>query len=175
MTGQAPLIVTVSLDKCAQQAFDTLRARHFPPERNFVPAHLTLFHKLPGHERVRVGQDLAAAAGRTERLNFHTAGAMDLGRGAALRIVCPPLPGLRSALAAVWADWLAPQDRAGLKPHVTVQNKVDRETALGTLAHLAALPEITGDVTGLLLWRYLGGPWELEERYPFRTRSGGIE
>ena len=43
----APLIVTALLDEQAQEWFDRLRRNHFPPARNHLDAHLTLFHRLP--------------------------------------------------------------------------------------------------------------------------------
>lgn len=52
MGDQPPLTVTAALDEGAFAWFDDLRQSHFPRHRNKVPAHLTLFHALPGkHER----------------------------------------------------------------------------------------------------------------------------
>jgi len=42
-----PLILTLKLDEESQAFFDKQRALYFPPERNFLKAHLTLFHQLP--------------------------------------------------------------------------------------------------------------------------------
>ena len=47
-----PLIVTALLDEVAQERFDRLRREHFPPERNQLDAHLTLFHRLPDDPEV---------------------------------------------------------------------------------------------------------------------------
>ena len=47
-----PLIVTALLDEVAQERFDRLRREHFPPERNHLDAHLTLFHRLPDDPEV---------------------------------------------------------------------------------------------------------------------------
>ena len=50
-----------------RDGFDRLRELHFPPERNYLSAHLTLFHKLPGKRateisaEIREGQSLDAA------------------------------------------------------------------------------------------------------------------
>ena len=43
----APLIVTALLGRADHAWLDGERQRHFPPERNQLPAHLTLFHQLP--------------------------------------------------------------------------------------------------------------------------------
>src|ERR1700712_5017184 len=44
----APLILTLALHGEDQARFDRLRIAHFPPERNLIPAHITMFHHLPG-------------------------------------------------------------------------------------------------------------------------------
>ncbi|WP_029431636.1 2'-5' RNA ligase family protein [Blastococcus sp. URHD0036] len=155
-----PLVVTLLLGAEAQQRFDRLRATHFPPERNHLAAHVTLFHALPGAERARVDADLAAAAGRPA-FGVAVTGVRSLGRGVAYTLASPELAQLRAGLADRWAPWLTPQDRQKHAPHVTVQNKVDPATSSALHAELAAgfVPE-TVPARGLGLWRYLGGPWE---------------
>jgi hypothetical protein len=39
-------ILTAELDPASFAWLDWLRREHFPPERNLLPAHLTLFHRL---------------------------------------------------------------------------------------------------------------------------------
>ena len=39
-------ILTAELDGASFDWLDELRRAHFPPERNLLPAHLTLFHRL---------------------------------------------------------------------------------------------------------------------------------
>ncbi len=46
MTG-APLIVAAIFGAQDHMYLDGLRRTHFPPERNRLAAHLTLFHHLP--------------------------------------------------------------------------------------------------------------------------------
>jgi hypothetical protein len=56
------------------------------------------------------------------------------------------------------------QDSQSWKPHVTVQNKVPVERARELHRLLQeGFRERAGAATGLLIWRYLGGPWELSE------------
>ena len=43
----APLIVTATLPPSEFAWADALRRAHFPPERNYLQAHVTLFHALP--------------------------------------------------------------------------------------------------------------------------------
>ena len=54
----APLIVTLKLDDAAQTYFNALRRQHFPPAINYLGAHLTLFHHLPGAEVDAVCEEL---------------------------------------------------------------------------------------------------------------------
>ena len=43
----APLILTAQLPRDLHARFTALRTAHFPPERNYLEAHVTLFHALP--------------------------------------------------------------------------------------------------------------------------------
>ena len=43
----APIIVTALFGRADQGWFDAQRAAYFPPERNVLAAHCTLFHHLP--------------------------------------------------------------------------------------------------------------------------------
>ncbi len=148
-----PLIVTLLLDQEAQQRFDRLRAEHFPAERNFLEAHVTLFHALPGEREDAVRADLAAAA-RRRPFDVAVTGVRFLGRGVAYDLASAELDRLRSSLAAAWQPWLTAQDRQKHKAHVTVQNKVAPEVARALHERLSAA-FVPGPVTarGLGLWR----------------------
>jgi hypothetical protein len=75
---------------------------------------------------------------------------------------------LRRDLAATFVEQLTPQDRQGFGPHVTIQNKVAPEIARALLASLSAdFEPFEGVGEGLLLWRYLSGPWALEAEFAF--------
>lgn len=161
-----PLILT--LDLGAHQArLDALRERHFPPRPYRLPAHLTLFHQLPGEEEPAVAAHLREVAAVTPVPAYRLAGPMSLGRGVAVRVESPGAEAIRASIAARWRDRLAAQDR-GFRPHVTIQNKVSPEEARATLEGLAAgfEPE-DGVFPALLLWRYRGGPWEEAGRFEF--------
>jgi 2'-5' RNA ligase len=164
-----PLILTVGLDEAAFARLDGLRRRHFPPERNLVPAHLTLFHKLPGAEQDGIVAKLATEAAGRSPFTMQAVGVLFLGRGVAIRLEAPELLTLRGRLAAAWAPWLGAQDRQPFRPHVTIQNKVAPAAARELHAALSAdfAPFAVG-ACGLLLWRYLGGPWEQIAAVPFR-------
>jgi hypothetical protein len=54
-TQTRPLILTLKMDRESFSRFEGLRQAHFPPHRNFIPAHLTLFHHLPGDDPGAIG------------------------------------------------------------------------------------------------------------------------
>jgi len=166
-SSTSPLIVTLLLDDAAQQRFDRLRAAHFPAERNWLAAHVTLFHALPGEQSALVRQELAAAADRPP-FDVAVTGVRFLGRGVALDLDAAELTRLRAGVARALDPWLTRQDRQWSRPHVTVQNKVEPEVARALHADLAAAfrPE-TVRARGLGLWRYLGGPWAAEAEFGF--------
>ena len=138
-----------------------MRRAHFPPERNQVPAHLTLFHHLPPDLAPELDRRLAAhAAGPPPRATI--LGVMDMGRGTAFRIDSEDLADIRYDLAEAFRGLLIPQDQAGFRPHVTVQNKVEPREAKALLAELSSdFRPWSFAADGLQLWRYLDGPWEL--------------
>ncbi|MGY1624222.1 2'-5' RNA ligase family protein [Geodermatophilus sp. SYSU D00965] len=162
-----PLVVTLLLGSEAQERFDRLRAAHFPPERNHLAAHVTLFHALPGDQVDAVAADLAAAVARPP-FAVAVTGLRLLGRGVAYTLESPELAALRDRLAAAWEPWLTRQDRQRFAPHVTVQNKVEPPVARALRDRLAAqfTPERV-PARGLRLWRYRDGPWEPVAEYPF--------
>lgn len=47
-------ILTAELDETSFVWLDGLRREHFPPERNVLPAHLTLFHRLSSAQTGRL-------------------------------------------------------------------------------------------------------------------------
>jgi len=163
-----PLIVTATFGAVDHGWLEGLRRRHFPPERNQVPVHLTLFHHLPPS----LSRELAQRLGRLAALEPPRAtitGIMDLGGGTAFRIVSDELEAMREELADAFRSMLTPQDRAPWRPHVTVQNKVLRRGAIALQKELQAgiFPRPLA-IAGLASWRYLGGPWEQVRAYPFR-------
>ena len=66
MDQPAPLILTLQLDERSFAFFGAQRRRYFPLERNFIPAHLTLFHALPGEHLPSIEHDIAAWTSRQQ-------------------------------------------------------------------------------------------------------------
>ncbi|MCE7030241.1 2'-5' RNA ligase family protein [Jiella avicenniae] len=169
--ADAPLILTLGFDGASFAHLDAQRRRHFPPERNLIPAHLTLFHHLPGEKEPEIAATLRALTRDAAPIPLTVAGLRFLGRGCAYDIEAPRLVALRRDLAIRWQADLTPQDAQGFRPHVTVQNKVPAAEARATFETLRAefSPfEATG--TDLLLWHYRGGPWDAAGKFPF----GGV-
>jgi hypothetical protein len=75
---------------------------------------------------------------------------------------------MHAELRQAWLPWLTAQDAQGFRPHVVIQNKVDPVEARALYERLAAgFRPYSIEATGLLLWRYLGGPWALERQFHF--------
>ena len=172
MTGDpavaAPIIVTTLFGAEDFARLDGLRRVHFPPERNQVPAHATLFHHLSPGLAPELKQRLAAATRQQRPPRATLAGVRNLGRGVAFRIESPELEAIRADLADAFAAMLTPQDAAGWRPHVTIQNKVEPAAAKALHASLSAgFVARPLAIVGLAAWWYRGGPWEPLSRHMF--------
>ena len=164
VSDDRPLVVTLALAEHAQERLDALRRRWFPPARNHLGAHVTLFHALPGHGVDRVRALLREAAGR-QTFDVEVAAVRRLGRGVALDLRSAALDplhrGLQAAVVDAFGQEVTAQDRQGLRAHVTVANKLDAGPARTAYdAVCASFSPWTAPATGLALWRYDGGPWE---------------
>ncbi|SNS79364.1 2'-5' RNA ligase family protein [Sphingopyxis indica] len=152
-----------------QRHFDALRAAHFPPERNYLAAHITLFHQLPPSARAELERLIRTIAADTPPPRAMLREVYSLGRGVAFRIESPDLLDIRARMAERFAGMLPAQDRGTPRLHITVQNKVTPEAARALLAELAqdfrARPLA---VTGLAAHFYRGGPWEFAFARNFR-------
>jgi hypothetical protein len=131
---------------------------------------LTLFHHLPGAEHAAIDAKLAELCQDEAPAPFHTTGLRFLGRGTAYTVQMPAVAALRKRLADMWQPWLTAQDRQPWQPHITVQNKVAPDIA--KRMHQALRNDFSphyGLVTGISVWRYLGGPWESSGDRLFRA------
>ncbi len=156
-----PLILTARPDAATLARFEALRRAHYPPALNRVPAHISLFHHLPGSELDAVVARLKLASREHPRPEVEATGYRSLGRGVALKLRAPGLAALHADLAAAWEPLLIPQDRARYAAHVTVQNKVTPAEARATLAALSAsFAPFAFAIVAVDVWRYLDGPWE---------------
>ena len=154
-----PIILTLQFDGDSQAFFQTQRTRYFPPAINYIGAHLTLFHNLPGEQFEAVLKKLARVCAAQEPFALEVCGLMKLGRGVAYALEAPALQALRRTLAAAYEPWLVKQDRERFRPHVTIQNKVSPAQAAALYEHLAAdFEPFEARAEGVQLWFYEGGP-----------------
>ena len=173
MSENAPIIITATMGKADQIWADTLRAKHFPPERNFLKAHITLFHHLPPLHWPEIKTRLAAIARECTQPPATLSDVMLLGRGVAYRVDCPDLLAMRDELAEELTGLLTPQDQARPRLHITIQNKVEPVVAKALYAKISAdFRPRPFTITGLSAYYYRGGPWEAIQNWSFSGRYG---
>jgi hypothetical protein len=165
-------IVTLRMDEDSQQWFEGQRQRFYPAALNQIPAHLTLFHALPGDGSVR--HVLGEAANALGPFAMRVDSVRSMGRGVLYGLEAPELLRLHAALVQQFRPYLTPQDKQPLRPHVVVQNKVEPHEAKSLLAVLQAefSPRLVSAV-GLDWWEYLGGPWRPLQSFPFNGEAKG--
>jgi len=169
LAGDEPFILTLEMDGEAFAALDALRRRYYAPERNLVPAHITLFQALPAERGREIRELLAHIASARKTIEIPPGEVKAMEQGVAIFLHSPQLGALHGDLAREWSPWLGDQDRAGFRPHVTIQTTLEEAEAHRTRRTIAATfrpPRIKG--VGLHLWRYRGGPWESERIFRFR-------
>lgn len=171
-----PFILTAVLPTDLQAFAEGLRRAHYPPEKNHLHAHVTLFHAFAPSllEELRdylprIATEFAAPAGAVK-------GVMDLGKGTAIALEAPQLLALRDRIADHFHGSLTEQDLHEPRPHITIQNKVTKDEARALQVQLLRLlgPWIAkGPFTfpALALHRYCGGPWEPIKTCAFRGRE----
>lgn len=168
----APLILTAELPPDLHRWATELRRAHYPPERNHLEAHVTLFHALPPQTEDELRGLLARLAGELAPVRARLERVMDLGRGTALKLASPDMLELRARLSEHFRGLLTAQDSHPPRLHVTIQNKVTLAEAMALQAELAGLVRPRDFAfPGLALFRYRGGPWEAVRSFAFRGRA----
>ena len=168
----APLIVTALLPKDMAAWATGLRTRYFPPERNYLDAHVTLFHAIPPSCAAELGTILKTVAAETAPVSGKLDGLMSLGRGTALKLSSPAMLSIRNRIARRFEGALSAQDQHKPRLHVTIQNKVSSTEAKAVQVELADRIEPREFAfRGLAAFWYRGGPWELVREYPFRGHA----
>lgn len=156
-----PIILTAKMDNHAQRFFNEKRRAHFPPDRNYLDAHITLFHKLPADQLEQIRNDLNISLGNITPMQACASYIFFMGFGSAYEIECPALTDLHASLAQHWQNWLSPQDAQKFKPHITFQNKVPADAAKAIYAdEQQKFTPFDFEIIGLALYYYDGGPWE---------------
>jgi 2'-5' RNA ligase len=156
-----PIIATLLFPEDVQQQLQELRDRWFPPKLNIVPAHLTLFHHLPGDAPDKVEQTVEKVCDGFAPFGIRAEQLTSIGGGFAAKVASDELSELRSRIADRFEGQLTGQDSQGFRAHVTFQNKVTKDTARLCLAEAEQhFTPIKTEAEGVQLWFYDGGPWE---------------
>lgn len=165
-----PLIVTAELGAADFAWLEVLRRKHYPTERNRVPAHLTLFRSLPPASDAEVRRVLGRACSAPAPRAM-IAGLMDLGGGVAVRVRSDDLDDIRADMVDRFHGLLTSQDYSGWIPHVTIQNKAQRAAVRELLRTLEKeIEQRPLTIRGLLLFRYDEGDWEPLAGFRFGRR-----
>ena len=166
-----PFIVTAELPPDVLSWADGLRRAHFPPERNHLAAHVTLFHALAPSLREELPAVLSRIAAQTPPPEVALTGLMNLGRGTALALSSPAMLAIRAEIAEHFHGMLTAQDQAKPRLHITIQNKVAPEAARALQAQLEPVIQPREfRFTGLGLHRYCNPHWEAVRVWPFRGK-----
>lgn len=171
-----PFILTAVLPPDLQGFAEGLRRAHFPPERNHLHAHVTLFHAFAPALLDELKDFIPKITAEFAAPQGAVKGVMDLGKGTAIALEAPDLLALRALIAEHFRGSLTQQDLHEPRPHVTIQNKVTKDEARALQAWLA--PQLAPWILkgrfafpALALHRYKGGPWEHIKTCAFRGRE----
>jgi hypothetical protein len=167
----APLLVTAELPPDMFAWADGLRRSHYPPERNRLGAHVTLFHGLPPSAEPEVRRLLGELALRSPP-HARITGLMNLGRGTALAVDSPGMVALHAEIAEVLHGLIQQKDVRPLRLHITIQNKVSRAAARALKAELAPqVPARAFRFRGFGLSQWRDELWRMAQLYPFRGQE----
>src|SRR5579871_438064 len=98
MKTEHPLILTPRFADRDIEYFDCLRSAHFPSARNFLRAHLTMFHRLPGEYGEQIGATLDDEVRRSGAFAIDVVALRHLGAGVAFSVSSEQLSSVRARL-----------------------------------------------------------------------------
>jgi len=164
-----PIIMTAMMGKQDLAWADALRREHYPPERNVLPAHITLFHHLPPQALSEIKQAVKDITQYSAPPVTSLQRLIHLGTGVAYQLYSPDLLAMRMELADRFHGLLVAQDQQTPRLHITVQNKVSAKEAKELLTQLSLDFELRPfQIKGLALHHYMDGPWQNIGEWPFR-------
>ena len=164
-------VLTLQLDTASFEWLQALRAEHFPSSRNWLPAHLTLLHKTSTEQIAALKNGWDEFADRSN-LPVRFSGIRSLGGGTAVEVDCPGLKAFRQRLMEAMSGQFSRQDMQPFKAHVTIQNKVEPSVARLLQERLSTtFTPREGIACGVMVWRYLNGPWARDTILPFRAAT----
>ena len=167
-----PFILTAKLPDDVHSWADDLRRAYFPPERNHLHAHVTMFHSFAPSLLEELKEFLPRISAEFAPPQADISGLLDLGKGTAISLQSPGLLELRALISEHFHGCLTDQDLHTPRLHITIQNKVSKDEARTLQSKLAAEIELRRFAfPALELHQYLGGPWELVKTFTFRGRE----
>ncbi len=164
-----PIIMTAMMGKQDLAWADALRRQYYPPERNVLPAHITLFHHLPPQALSEIKQAVKDITQHNPAPVTSLQRVIHLGSGVAYQLHSPDLLAMRMEMADRFHGLLVAQDQQVPRLHITVQNKVSAKDAKALQMALSLDFEPRPFVIkGLALHHYMDGPWQDIGAWPFR-------
>ena len=161
-------VITAKLDETSFSRLEAWRQAYFPASRNFLPAHLTLFHTLSSSQVTQLRNAWPLMSGANS-LPLRFTVPKFFGHGVAIEVEAPGLHALRAQLIEVLGGNLTRQDSQPYRSHITIQNKVAAPEARALYEHFrSSFTAWEGLANALLVWRYLGGPWASDIELAFR-------
>ena len=166
-----PIIMTALMGKQDLAWADGLRRRHYPPDRNRIGAHITLFHHLPPQALDEIKSAVVTLTTIMPKPEATLSRLIHLGNGVAYRLHAPELLDLRMELAERFAGLLVAQDQQTPRLHITVQNKVNPGEAQFLFEQLSEEFEPRPfAIRGIGLHYYVDGLWQDIGAWSFRGR-----
>ncbi|KAH7065414.1 2'-5' RNA ligase superfamily-domain-containing protein, partial [Macrophomina phaseolina] len=164
-------VLTLNTTPSLSNPLTALRDKHFPVHLNHTPAHLTMFHALPGSERNGIVAALEELCRNIWPFKVTTGAPFRLKRGVGISVA----QGLEDAqrvhreLQQRWSGILSAQDSQSWRPHWTIQNKVDEEVvAAKTMDEVQTeFQGAEGTADGVVLFLYDKGRWRYESHFEF--------
>tara|TARA_Y100000768_G_scaffold388012_1_gene381476 strand:- start:2555 stop:3037 length:483 start_codon:yes stop_codon:yes gene_type:complete len=160
------LIVTAAMNDELHSSMTELRDKFFPREINYLEAHITLFHQFPD----RCETQLKEWVREQKVMQLELSEPVFLGFGFGVKVESPPLKSFYLALRGNFLNQLSKQDAHKKNLHITLQNKVEARQAKKECSEFSKnWQPMSGEILGLNLYHYLGGPWEKKEEIKFRS------
>jgi mannose-1-phosphate guanylyltransferase len=167
-------VLTLRLTDSLAKPMTLMREQYFPKKLNRTPAHLTLFHALPGSKFEVIDGGLSQLSVNTKPFFVSTGKPfrMRLGVGINVGKGQNRMKQVHEDLRLQWMPHLSEQDQGGWRPHWTIMNKVNEKTkvddTLRTVEKEMLLNVREGQAVGLDLWRYDKGNWIFANEYKFK-------
>lgn len=164
----SPLVITLKMDQISYQRLNSWRERYFPPIRNYLTAHLTLYHHLPSEHVNWIKSEIAALCSQRSPFPMNFKGLECSGSFVGILVDAPEILKIKEHLNQVFANFLKAQDRQKIRPHVTLVNKVSPEEARKSQEEIALeFSPWSGRAEGIEIHFYQHGPWSFHSEVLF--------